>query len=140
MDRAARIDGLLAVFDRPAAAAELGWRYLEIAPAVERDLDVLLDLVPAPGAAVAETRARLQAEIRRDFTTGDVAAIDGWILARTTLRASAIVALVMAEDRSVARLPTSPSPFTAFASRRVAPSSGAHDCRANRRVHSPGRP
>jgi hypothetical protein len=96
-DRAARLDGLLAVFEHEQSAAEIGRRYLEIAPEEERDLDVLLDLVPAAGADVAETRARLRAQITRDFEDGGVVVVDGWMLARTTVRASAIVALAMAE-------------------------------------------
>ena len=96
-DRAARLDGLLAVFEHEQSAAEIGRRYLEIAPEEERDLDVLLDLVPAAGADVAATRARLRAQITRDFEDGGVVVVDGWMLARTTARASAIVALAMAE-------------------------------------------
>jgi hypothetical protein len=77
-----------------AALARIGRRYLEITPA-ERDpatLRAQLGAFATPADALAHAAA-LERAVRRDFTRGDILALDGWILSRTELRVAALFAL-----------------------------------------------
>jgi len=84
-----------AVFSDPRSAVAIGQRYLALHPAeadVERLKASLFDGLDV--ARTAALRARLAEGRRRDFASGRTVIVDGWILARTELRACALLTLL----------------------------------------------
>ena len=77
-----------------AAFERIGRRYLASVPA-ERDQALLAKELGVAGitADVLAHVAALERAVRRDFERGDVLVLDAWILARTELRAAALLAL-----------------------------------------------
>lgn len=64
----------------------VGHKYLDLHP--EESMDLLLsELAPERGYAA------LEAEIRRQFASGDVVRVAGWVLAKTEARIYAVVSL-----------------------------------------------
>lgn len=85
------------VLPEPATARPIARLYLAAAPA-ERRADVLLDeLQRAAGAghrSGASLAAALQDAMVRDFETGDVMQLDGWVLSRTECRLCALAVTI----------------------------------------------
>ena len=78
------------------ALAAVGGRYLEVAPD-EADEQVLLAALPALDGTVPERPGQglrvLAPQAAEDHATGEVIALDGWVLSLTETRASALYAL-----------------------------------------------
>ena len=84
----------------PASMADallaVGTRYLEAYPD-EAEQEVLLDALPALQGEVPARPGQglpvLADQAAEDHVTGDVVALDGWVLSRTECRAAALYAL-----------------------------------------------
>lgn len=76
-----------------SALVRIGRRYVALVPG-EGELATLRRLLGhASGADVLSDASAFEAAVARDFARGDVFAVDGWVLARTELRAAALFAL-----------------------------------------------
>jgi hypothetical protein len=79
-----------------AGARRVGLAYLSQSPE-ERDRQVLVDLLIAgvvwPSLAGADVRTLIDARVRRDFASGDVVQLQGWMLSHTEARLCALAAL-----------------------------------------------
>ena len=92
---------VLARFHVPETAARLGAAYMESTPAEATLSSILRGLfsdVPkladmAAGNGEKELSRTLELAISADFERGDVVSIDGWIIARTEARLSALALL-----------------------------------------------
>ena len=83
------------IFNKEFTPQTIGLRYLSLYPE-EADVDRLWTALvgsPAP-ARTDELKMRLAQLRQRDFEDGEIAIVDGWILARTEARACALLALV----------------------------------------------
>jgi hypothetical protein len=93
-------DALVSLALEVRGAGALGTAYLEGSPDEARPealVSILLEGVPPPLAAARESLApRLHARHRRDFETGNVIEVDGWILGRTEARLYALASLLVA--------------------------------------------
>ena len=81
--------------DRPSAE-RIGRRYLA-SPMAEPDRNAILAASPRLERALAAPREQIARQLRRtiavDFRRGDVAVVDGWVLAKSEARLCALVAL-----------------------------------------------
>jgi hypothetical protein len=85
-----RLAGLVA---DPDTARRLGRAGLAAGADPARLQDLLEALASAAARGPASVRALLAAERRRSFAAGDVAIVDGWVLARTEAELFALIAL-----------------------------------------------
>jgi hypothetical protein len=81
--------------DRPSAE-RIGRRYLA-SPTAEQDRTTILAASPGLARALAAPRdqaaRQLQQAIDADFRHGDIAVVDGWVMAKSEARFCALVAL-----------------------------------------------
>jgi hypothetical protein len=93
-------DALVSLALEVRGAGALGTAYLEGSPDEARPealVSILLEGVPPPLTADRESLApRLHERNRRDFETGNVIEVDGWILGRTEARLYALASLLVA--------------------------------------------
>ena len=79
-----------------SSTVPVGTRYLEACPD-EAEQEVLLDSLPALQGEVPARPGQglpvLADQAAEDHVTGDVVALDGWVLSRTECRAAALYAL-----------------------------------------------
>jgi hypothetical protein len=78
----------------PEAILQLGREYLEQTPDEARRRDLLALLPPELADPAADLSGPLAARVREDFEQNRVVLLRGWLLARTELRAAALVALM----------------------------------------------
>jgi hypothetical protein len=84
-----------AILSRELTPQTIGRRYLSAHPE-EADVDHLRRALVGQSAAphTAQLEARLTQLRQQDFENGEIAIVDGWILARTEARACALLTLV----------------------------------------------
>ena len=83
------------IFNKELTPQTIGRRYLSLYPE-EADVDRLWTALVGSSAPARtdELKMRLAQLRQRDFEDGEIAIVDGWILARTEARACALLALV----------------------------------------------
>jgi hypothetical protein len=86
---------LTAIFSEELTPQTIGHRYLSLYPE-EADIDRLWTTLAGSSAPsrTDELAVRLAQLRQRDFECGEIAIVDGWILARTEARTCALLTLV----------------------------------------------
>ena len=111
-----------AAFRDPSSAVRLGAAYMRAVPQVERNLVYLVNVLTAENPVLVSNstkseasnmRAILQRQIEKDFASGEVVNIGGWVVARTEARLSALANFI--ELPPVPNFASVPRPDSRFA-------------------------
>jgi len=86
-------DLIAALFSDVASAVAVGAGCLRSLPGAPPTPAAMLDAI-----AVHRSPARLRAQIRRDFATGDMVEVGGWLLSATEARLYALAALALPQS------------------------------------------